>query len=142
MQNCVYVNQLVAQWEVMMARQGKGKQETTQLDTFYYVNVAITPMDWPLVEAEFPTVEGTLETLGALLLEGMKVSFSHNHQNQVTMCSLTDKREGSPTRGACLSGGADGWYDAFRVVLWKYLCVLKGDLSRENQASGGTLRLM
>lgn len=135
------INGLVEHMGVLMGKQGKGSNGKAGLESFHFVNVSVTADDWPIVVAEYAETERVLESLGALVLAGYKVSFSANFQNGLTVASLTDKREGSPTFGACLTGSADGWYDAFRVLLYKFECVLKTDLSMASGSQEGMIRI-
>jgi len=72
----------------------------------------------------------------------LKVSFAVNGKNDLTICSFADRREDSATFGACLTGGADGWYDALRVTLYKYTLLLHGDLGEGEKANGARSRIV
>lgn len=136
------VNQLVSRIGERMTTQKKVKQQTNGLENFHFVNCSVGPDDWVLVEAEFGEAEGVFDSLSLLLAQGFKVSFSINHGNNLTIASLTDKRDMSVTYGACLTAGADGWYDALRVLLYKYHVVLKDDLAIDAESLRGNARIM
>jgi len=129
--NTAQINGLVSSLGEMMAQRQNGKQETARQDTFFYVNVSVSDTDWELICTEYSDVDAVLLSLGEHLLLGFKIGFSYNHQNGLTICSLTDRRPGSVSYGACLSGSADGWYDSWRVVLFKFHVILKGNLGTE-----------
>jgi len=140
-QTTALVNMVVSKMEDRMGKSGNARKSVGSLDSFHFVNVPVSAEDWELVVQEFSEVEAVLASVGEFVAVGYKLSFSLNGQNQLTVCSLTDKREGSSTYGACLTGGADGWYDALRVVLYKFHCVLKGDLANAQSGVGSTIRI-
>lgn len=136
------VNQYVSRIGVRMTTQKKGKAQSNGLENFHFVNCSVGPDDWVLVEAEFGEADGVFDSLALLLAQGFKVSFSVNHGNNLTIATLTDKRDVSLTYGACLTAGADGWYDALRVLLYKYHVVLKDDLAIDPDVNRGNARIM
>lgn len=127
-------------WERMMA--GKKEQPKAEVSSFYFVNVAVTEDDLPSIDELFPTPDTTFQIFTAVLDAGLKVGFSLNAKADMVVCSLTDRREGSPTVGACLTGGGEGWYVALCVVLYKYTALLHGDFANGNTGEGSKRRIM
>jgi hypothetical protein len=127
-------------WERTMA----GKHEVPKADTstFYFVNVSVSEDDLPNIDVLFPTPDTTFTLFTAILDAGLKVGFALNAKADLVVCSLTDRREGSPTLGACLTGGGEGWYDALRVVLYKYTSLLQGDFANGSSPTGMKKRIM
>jgi len=109
---------------------------------FYFVNVAVDDDDLEGIAEAYGKPDGVFDALTGLLSEGLRVAFSVNARNDMTTCSLTDKREGSASQGATLSGSADGWYDALRVTLYKYHVLLGGDLTAGERVKGSKPRIM
>lgn len=135
------VNDIIGRMAVRMAKAGLDASKKADLSKFYFVNCPIGVDAWGSIEEAFPTADIVFASLGSLLVDGFKVSFSLNPQNDMTVCSITDKREGSVSVGACLTGGADGWYDALRVCLYKYEVVLQGDLTGKGSYPNGNGRI-
>jgi len=120
-----------------------GKQDAkADLSKFYFVSCSVNPDAWEHIAGLYPTAEHTFDFLAAVLADGLKVSFAVNGKNDLTICSLTDRREGSASFGACLTGGADGWYDALRVVAYKYTALLHGELGTEGVPVGQSARII
>lgn len=109
---------------------------------FYWVNAAVDEDDLPEINRLLPTPEVTFNLLTGVLLEGLKVGFSVNAKNDLTICSISDRREGSPTFGACLTGGADGWYDSLCVCLYKYTALLQGNLANGSTSNESKSRII
>jgi len=118
------------------------KDKTVPDNKFFFVNVTVDEDDIPKIDELFPTPEVTFGLLTGVLAEGLKVSFALNGRNDMTICSLSDRREDSKTFGACLTGGADGWYDSLCVCLYKYTALLQGDLGRGETSSGRKTRII
>lgn len=135
------VNELTHWMEVLMAARNGRAQETFDKSKFYFVNCTIGADAWPSIGETFKTPETTFDALGDLLLAGYKVSFNVNPTNDMTICSITDKREGSVSYGACLTGGADGWYDALRVASYKLLVLLEGEMKNAAKGDGSLGRI-
>jgi len=139
---CARVTHLVATMqERIRVMAPKGTVDVTN-GHFQFVNVAVSDDDIEKVEELFPTPDVAFNLLTGVLTEGLKVSFSLNSANDLTICSLYDKREKSPTHGHCLTGGADGWYDALCVVLYKYTALLHGDLANGDAGTGSRRRIV
>lgn len=126
----------------IMVKQPKAAPQSAGLEKFYFVNCPVGAEDWELVQVEFRESTVVFEWVEELMLRGYKLSFSLNVQNGLVIASLTDKRKDAPTFGACLTGGAVGWYDALRVLLFKFVTVLKEDLSQAKLADGGSSRIV
>lgn len=109
---------------------------------FYFVSCSVSETDIPEIERLYPTPDTVFDFLVGVLAEGLKVSFAVNAKNDLTICSLTDKTEGSASYGGCLTGGADGWYDALRVVAYKYTALLHGDMSQGERGESKTMRIL
>lgn len=110
--------------------------------SFYFVNVTVGEDDLPEIDRLFPTADVTFGLLTAVLDKGLKVSFAFNSQNNMMVCSLTDRTPDSPTCGACLTGGGDGWYESLCVTLYKYTALLQGDLANGSKQVGSSRRIM
>lgn len=136
------VNRLVEKLEKRIRNMAPKAEAKPPKEKFYWVNCPVTEEDIPNIEALFPTVESALDLLGAAIAEGLKVSFALNPKNDLTICSLSDRREESATFGACLTGGADGWSEALCVMLYKYTALLQGDLSEGQETAGTKRRIM
>lgn len=136
------VNHTLAQMEKRLALVTKAKSTAIDNGRFYFVNVSVGDDDIDRIDELFPTPEQTFQLLTGVLIDGLKVSFSVNAKNDMTICSLSDRREASPTFGACLTGGADGWYDALCVCLYKYTALLHGDLSEATRSNGPSRRII
>lgn len=117
-------------------------QKTADNGAFYFVNVSVDEDDLPEIEQLFPTPEVTFRLLTAVLVSGLKVSFAVNAKNDLTICSLSDRREGSASFGACLTGGADGWYDSLCVCLYKFTALLQGDFANGSKGGGEKPRII
>lgn len=122
------INQLVSQLEKWIFTMVKQPEQKPESFPFHFVNVAVSDDDIDTIDELFPTADVAFGLLTGVLTEGFKVSFAVNSRNDMTICSLFDKREGSPTAGACLTGGGDGWYESLVVCLYKYTHLLQGDL--------------
>jgi len=73
---------------------------------------------------------------------GYKFSFAVNKQNDMVSASMTDRREGSESENACLTGSSDSWYDALKVVLYKHEVILKSNWSEQASAAVARRRIM
>jgi len=135
------VMRLVGRVEARMSVSGKRSTRTTDLSQFYFVACPIGESDWARVVETFPVADDVFNQLATWLGEGLKISFSINPGNDQTICSLTDKREASASYGACLTAGADGWYDALRVCAFKYVVLLNGSLSNAQRQPSPSARI-
>lgn len=117
-------------------------QKPVDNGAFYFVNVGVDEEDLPEIEHLFPTPEVTFRLLTGVLEAGLKVSFAVNAKNDLTICSLSDRRAESESFGACLTGGADGWYDALCVCLYKYTALLQGDFANGNKGGSEKPRII
>lgn len=136
------VNGILSQLEARIQNVATRPEATPSKERFYWVNVAVGDDDVEKIDELFPTPEVTFRLLTAVLVEGLKVSFSVNAKNDMTVCSLSDRRTDSDSFGACLTGGADGWYDALCVCLYKYTALLQGDLNNGSVSDGERKRIM
>lgn len=136
------VNRVVEKLERWIRNMAPKAQQKDVTATFYFVNVPVGEDDIPVIDEMFRSADTAFSMLNAVLTEGFKVSFSLNSQNNLTVCSLTDRREGSPTIGACLTGGGDGWFESLCVMLYKYTHLLQGDLSNGSRGVGQGRRIM
>lgn len=136
------VNDLLYSLGEVMVKQPKAAPQSAGLESFYFVNCPVNPEDWELVQLEFKESTVVFEWVEELMLRGYKLSFSLNVQNGLVVASLTDKRKDAPSFGACLTGGAVGWYDALRVLLFKFVVVLKEDLGKAAAAGGTASRIV
>jgi len=136
------VNTIVESMAERLVPVSTGEKKAFDGSKFYFVNCAISEDDWEKVAACYVSAESTWDGLTAVLAEGLKVSFAVNGKNNLTICSIADRRTDSPTFGACLTGGADGWYDALRVTLYKYTLLLHGDLGEGDKATGARSRIV
>jgi len=119
----------------------KGKQGNVAEGSFRFVSCPVGEGDLENIEKAYPTADTTFDFLVSVLTEGLKVSFSLNDQNHLVICSLYDRRTDSPSFGACLTGGAENWYDALRVAAYKYTALLHGDLGADNSPGSLTRRI-
>jgi len=136
------VNSIVESMAERVRPVSSGEKKAFDASKFYFVNCAISEDDWEKVAGAYATAESTWDGLTAVLAEGLKVTFAVNGKNNLTICSFSDRRESSTTFGACLTGGADGWYDALRVTLYKYALLLHGDLGEGEKANGARSRIV
>lgn len=136
------VNATIEQMEVRIGRMTGKPQKNGKLDKFYFVSCPISEEDMPEIDGAYPTPESVWDALTGFIAEGLKVSFAVNAKNDMTICSLTDRREESASFGACLTGGADGWYDALRVTAYKYTALLHGELGAEGTVGKPTSRII
>lgn len=136
------VNLLIESMEKVIATMVDVPKQSGKQEKFYWVNAAVDEDDLPEIERLFPSPEVTFTLLTAVLADGLKVSFNVNAKNSLTICSLSDRREESPTFGACLTGGADGWYDALCVCLYKFTALLQGDLANGSATNGPKARII
>lgn len=105
---------------------------------FHFVTVSVSAEDMPKIEELYGSPEAVFDFLQETVGEGLKVSFALNDKNGMVVCSLFDRRKDSPSTGACLTGGAATWYDALRVVAYKYTALLHGDLCADGNVLGLT----
>jgi len=136
------VNDLIETWGLRMAKMSGRTETKVEQNRFYFVNCPVGEDTWVAVAEAYPSAESTFDFLEAVLADGLKVSFAVNSRNDMTICSLSDRREESPSFGACLTGGADGWYDALRVTAYKYTALLHGDLGQEGEHKSPTSRII
>lgn len=113
-----------------------------KVEHFFFVNVAVGEDDIERIDELFPTPDVTFQILTGVLQAGLKVGFAVNAKNDMTICSLTDRRQDSETVGACLTGGADGWYDALCVCLYKFTALLHGDFAEGSSQAGPARRII
>lgn len=137
-----HVNLVVGEMEKRIRNMAPVKQNNSTNGTFFWVNAPVEDNDVEKIDELFPTPDVTFGLLTGVLTEGLKVSFALNSRNDLTICSLSDRREGSPTFGACLTGGADGWYSALCVCLYKYTALLHGDLANGSRSNGEARRII
>lgn len=136
------VNRIVVQMEKRIRNMAPKALSSPSDVKFYFVNVSVGEDDIPIMDELFPTPDVTFNLLTGMLADGLKVSFALNAHNDMTICSITDRREGSKTAGACLTGGGDGWYDALVVALYKYTHLLQGDLGAGKSSAGQSRRII
>jgi len=136
------LNRYVEDYIEMTGKRQNGSKGNAEKTNFYFVNCAVDASMWENVAEAYPLADDVFIALAGLLDDGYKVGFSVNTGNNLTTCSITDKREGSQTNGACLTAAADGWYDALRVGLYKFTMLLHGDLANATKADGGGVRIM
>lgn len=132
------INILCIEAELRMRIVAKGKTEYRPPDNFRFVTVTVSGEDVAKIDEAYGTPEAVFDFLQEAIAEGLKVSFASNEKNGMVVCSLYDRRKDSPSSGACLTGGAATWYDALRVVAYKYTVILHGDLSEDGNVTGLT----
>lgn len=138
----LWATQSVALLERKCATVKNAPEKAQQPYKFYFVPCSVSTDIWPDIEALYPTADTVFDFLVSTLSEGLKVQFAYNASNQLIVCSISDRREGSPTLGACLTGGAPNWYDSLRVVAYKYTALLHGELSADDNREGGPPRIV
>lgn len=139
---CRTINELVSVGEELMGKPQNGSKQPAGTENFYFVNVRLQDDAWLMVAELYPTPDKVFDLLSELIANEHKVGFSLNGQSGLTTCSITDKRAGSPSFGACLTAAADGWYDALRVALYKFHTLLDGDLANGSRGSDERPRIM
>lgn len=121
------VNTLIKRIEDKMSRAGNKMKTSNTNDNFFYVNCPVEEEAFGDIINIYDDIDAVLERLVLFIQTGYKVGFSLASDGELTVCAVTDKREGSETKGGCLTASADGWYDAFRVLLYKHDVLLQGD---------------
>jgi len=136
------INLIVTRLDEWIGNMTDRAKQVPDNGNFHFVNVSVGDDDIEQIDELFPTPDVAFGLLSAVLVEGLKVSFAVNVRNDLTICSLSDRREGSDSFGACLTGGGDGWYDALCVCLYKYTALLNGDLNEGSTSTGTRRRIM
>ena len=136
------INHLVQRLDEWIGNMVERAPQAAENGNFHFVNVSVGDDDIEKIDELFPTADVTFGLLTAVLTEGLKVSFAVNGRNDLTICSLSDRREDSPSFGACLTGGGDGWYESLCVCLYKYTALLQGDLNNGSTSTGSRRRII
>ncbi len=68
-----------------------------------------------------------LSLLPDFVSEGFKVSFSYDDRNRSFLCSITDKRGGSPFQGCILTGRGSSLDHAWLAVAYRHVVLSEGD---------------
>lgn len=128
--------------EIMARKRSPGTVTSAAPAQFRFINVQIEETAYEDVMEFASEGESLLEAFVLLLETGYKFSFSLNAQNDMFVCAMTDRRDGSATENACLTGAADNWYDALRVVLYKHTVILKQNWNDPTLLASAKRRIM
>ena len=102
-------------------------EQTPKQGEFRFLNVPIDEDAYEDVMSEYQDGDALMDGMQRYMEIGYKFSFAVNKQNDMVICSMTDRRAGSAYENACLTGGSDSWYDALKVVLYKHEHILRSD---------------
>jgi len=137
-----HMNLLTEKLEERITKMSDKRSDNAPNAPFFFINVPVSDADLDAIDELFPVPDVAFNLLASVIAEGFKVSFALNHSNQLTICSLFDRRDGSTTLGGCLTGGGDGWYESLCVCLYKYTALLHGDLEEGRKTTGDNRRIM
>lgn len=108
-----------------MAKEKKAARKAWEVD---FVHVDLDKAQKLEVREYDITGEKTLDLLSRLTLEGYKFSVIYDRGNDATICSITSPKSEDGERSWCLSARAPDMLSAMRVLAYKIIVILDGDL--------------
>ena len=124
---------LVKDMEAVARTRSKDKPAITTSKEFRFINVALDDSAYDDIMDRYSDGDALMDAFQLYMETGYKFSFALNAQNDLVICSMVDRRDGSVTENACLTGGADSWYDALKVVMYKHEVILLSDWSKASE---------
>lgn len=67
---------------------------------------------------------------------GYKLSLTYNSGNDTFSASITGSGGGDPRQHFTVSGFAETWYEAVRLLMYKHHVICEGDWSKATQSGG------
>jgi len=121
---------LVKDLETMARKRSNKVPVTRNGGDFRFINVPVPDDAYEDIMDKYSDADALMDSFQLLMEAGYKFGFALNAQNDMFICSMTDRRSDSATENACLTGGADSWYDALKVTLYKHQVLLQSDWSK------------
>jgi len=136
------VNALTEDLHAMARARNKGQETVSKPGTFRFINVTIDETAYEEIMERYQDGDALMDAMQRYMEIGYKFSFAVNKQNDMVSASMTDRREGSESENACLTGSSDSWYDALKVVLYKHEVILKSNWSEQASTAAARRRIM
>lgn len=133
---------LIKELEDVARTRSKDKPPVSVNKEFRFINVALDDSAYEDIMDRYSDGDALMDAFQVYMETGYKFSFALNGQNDLVICSMTDRRPNSVTENACLTGGADSWYDALKVVLYKHEVILLSDWSKASDIGATKRRLL
>jgi len=121
---------LIRELEIMARKRSNKVPTTKNPGEFRFMNVPVPDDAYEDIMDKYSDGDALMDSFQLLMETGYKFGFALNAQNDMFICSMTDRRPESPTLNACLTGGADSWYDALKVTLYKHQVLLQSDWTK------------
>lgn len=122
-----WVMRQINEWGKETMARGKSKPSTAktasnkQWTTF--VEISLAGHDLADIEQAFGTVDALFDALHNMLVDGYRVSLSHNVQNDAIIASVTCKDEDSTNAGCTYTSFAADWVTALKIAAYKHYIV-------------------
>lgn len=94
-----------------------GKQWTT------FVEISLAGHELAQIESQFGTVDSLFDAMHNMLVDGYRISLSHNVQNDAIIASVTCKDEESVNAGCTFTSFAVDWVMALKIACYKHYVV-------------------
>lgn len=111
----------------------RGRTKTTQKPSngskqwTTFVEISLAGHSMEAVDAAYSSPDALFDGIHNMLVEGNRISLSHNVQNDAIIASVTCKDEESVNAGCTYTSFAMDWFTALKIAAYKHYVVTDGN---------------